>query len=59
MDVLRIPETERGDTRYAGLTPAQWCTMALFFFGLAMAVYVRSLKKRGVDLGATAKALPS
>jgi phosphatidylglycerol---prolipoprotein diacylglyceryl transferase len=56
MDFLRIPETERGDTRYAGLTPAQWCTIALFVYGLAMAVYVRSLKKRGIDLGATARA---
>ncbi len=49
MDFLRIPESEGGDTRYAGLTPAQYGCIALFIFGLAMIPYVRSLRVRGVD----------
>jgi phosphatidylglycerol---prolipoprotein diacylglyceryl transferase len=50
MDFLRIPQSEGGDTRYAGLTPAQYGCVALFLFGIAMIFYMRSLKKRGVDL---------
>ncbi len=50
MDFLRIPENEGGDTRYAGLTPAQYGCVALFIFGLAMIPYVRTLRARGVDL---------
>jgi phosphatidylglycerol:prolipoprotein diacylglycerol transferase len=49
MDFLRKPESEGGDTRYAGLTPAQWCCFALFVYGIAMIFYVRSLKARGID----------
>ncbi|HEY2513629.1 MAG TPA: prolipoprotein diacylglyceryl transferase family protein [Polyangiaceae bacterium] len=54
MDYLRVPEGDRdfpgsADLRYAGLTPAQWECLALFLFGLAMAFYVRSLKKRGIE----------
>ena len=49
MDFLRVPETEGGDTRYAGLTPAQWSCFALFLFGLAMIGYMRHLRGRGVD----------
>jgi phosphatidylglycerol---prolipoprotein diacylglyceryl transferase len=50
MDFLRIPEAEGGDTRYAGLTPAQYGCIALFLFGLVMIPYVRSVHARGVDL---------
>src|SRR5580698_9049632 len=51
MDFLRIPESERGgDTRYGGLTPAQWSCMALFLYSLFMVFYVRRLRARGVDL---------
>lgn len=49
MDFLRLPESEGGDTRYAGLTPAQYGCIALFLFGLAMIVYLRSLRARGLD----------
>jgi phosphatidylglycerol:prolipoprotein diacylglycerol transferase len=49
MDFLRIPESQGGDPRDGGLTPAQWGCIALFVYGLAMIFYVRSLKKRGVD----------
>lgn len=41
MDFLRVPESEGGDTRYAGLTPAQFAAMALFAFGLFMIPMVR------------------
>jgi phosphatidylglycerol:prolipoprotein diacylglycerol transferase len=49
MDFLRITEGESADPRYAGLTPAQWQCIALFAFGVYIAVVVRRLKKRGVD----------
>jgi phosphatidylglycerol:prolipoprotein diacylglycerol transferase len=56
MDFLRITVEEdphNADLRYGfskiQLTPAQWEAVALFVFGIAMAFYVRSLKKRGVD----------
>jgi phosphatidylglycerol:prolipoprotein diacylglycerol transferase len=54
MDYLRVPEGDHdfagsADLRYAGLTPAQWECLALFVFGVAMAFYVRSLKRRGID----------
>lgn len=49
MDFLRLPENEGGDTRYAGLTPAQYGCIALFVFGLAMIVYLRNLHARGLD----------
>jgi phosphatidylglycerol:prolipoprotein diacylglycerol transferase len=58
MDYLRIPESEGGDTRYAGLTPAQYCCVALFLYGLWMIVYVRRLKKRGVDPTLAVRAPP-
>ena len=38
MDELRLPDDEGGDLRYGGLTPAQWCCLALFGFGLACLV---------------------
>lgn len=50
MDFLRIPESEGGDTRYGGLTPAQYGCFVLFGFGLYMIFYVRKLKASGVDL---------
>src|SRR5260221_9936683 len=50
MDFLRVPEREGGDTRYAGLTPAQWSCMALFVFGVVMIPVVRRLNARGRDL---------
>jgi phosphatidylglycerol---prolipoprotein diacylglyceryl transferase len=56
MDYLRIPEKDGGDTRYWGLTPAQYCCFALFAYGLVMIVYVRRLGKRGIDLGASVRA---
>jgi len=52
MDFLRVPERESGDTRYAGLTPAQWACMALFLFGVVMIPYARRIQRRGTDLAA-------
>lgn len=52
MDFLRVPAAEGGDTRYAGLTPAQWCCFALFVYGLVMIGYMHRLRVRGVDLAA-------
>jgi phosphatidylglycerol:prolipoprotein diacylglycerol transferase len=56
MDFLRIPQSEGGDTRYAGLTPAQFGCIALFLYGLAMIGYVRRLRARGVDLEESVRA---
>ncbi len=50
MDFLRIPESEGGDTRYLGLTPAQYGCFLLFAYGVAMTFYVRKLAASGVDL---------
>jgi phosphatidylglycerol:prolipoprotein diacylglycerol transferase len=50
MDFLRVPESEGGDTRYWGLTPAQYGCFLLFGYGLYMIFYVRKLKNSGVDL---------
>jgi phosphatidylglycerol:prolipoprotein diacylglycerol transferase len=49
MDFLRIPASENGDTRYAGLTPAQYGCIALFVFGIYLFFYVRKLRRTGVD----------
>jgi phosphatidylglycerol---prolipoprotein diacylglyceryl transferase len=49
MDFLRIPQREGGDTRYSGLTPAQWACMALFLYGLIMIGYVWRLRRTGID----------
>jgi phosphatidylglycerol:prolipoprotein diacylglycerol transferase len=49
MDFLRIPAAEGGDTRYAGLTPAQYGCLALFVFGIAMVGYVR--RREGLAAG--------
>jgi phosphatidylglycerol---prolipoprotein diacylglyceryl transferase len=58
MDFLRIPESEGGDTRYLGLTPAQYGCMGLFVFAVALIFYVRSLRKRGVDPTLAVLAVP-
>jgi phosphatidylglycerol---prolipoprotein diacylglyceryl transferase len=58
MDFLRNPASENGDTRYAGLTPAQYGCIALFLFGVWMFFYARGLHRRGVDLTGSVKAPP-
>ena len=59
MDFLRVPQSEGGDTRYAGLTPAQWACMALFAYGLAMIAYMRRLRTAGIDLSESVRELPA
>jgi phosphatidylglycerol:prolipoprotein diacylglycerol transferase len=49
MDFLRIRDSEAADPRYGGLTPAQWCCMALLVLGLYVAALVRGQRKRGID----------
>jgi phosphatidylglycerol---prolipoprotein diacylglyceryl transferase len=49
MDSLRIRDVAGADPRYGGLTPAQWACLMLFTFGIATAVYMRRLRKAGVD----------
>jgi phosphatidylglycerol:prolipoprotein diacylglycerol transferase len=49
MDFLRLPENEGGDTRYSGLTPAQYGCILLFVYGLGMIAYVRHLHARDGD----------
>jgi phosphatidylglycerol:prolipoprotein diacylglycerol transferase len=58
MDFLRIPDTDGGDTRYAGLTPAQYGCMALFLYGVAMIFVVRRIQSRGVDPAAAVRVPP-
>jgi phosphatidylglycerol:prolipoprotein diacylglycerol transferase len=58
MDFLRIPQSEGGDTRYAGLTPAQYGCIALFLYGLVMIAYIRRLRARGVELMEAVRAPP-
>jgi phosphatidylglycerol:prolipoprotein diacylglycerol transferase len=58
MDFLRIPQNEGGDTRYAGLTPAQYGCIALFVYGLVMIGYVRRLRTRGIELADSVRAPP-
>jgi len=58
MDFLRNPASENGDTRYAGLTPAQYGCIGLFLFGIWMIFYVRSLRARHIDLTASVRAPP-
>jgi phosphatidylglycerol:prolipoprotein diacylglycerol transferase len=36
LDFLRAAPLEGGDVRYAGLTPAQWSSIAMVAFGLAV-----------------------
>jgi phosphatidylglycerol:prolipoprotein diacylglycerol transferase len=56
MDFLRNQASENGDTRYAGLTPAQYGCIGLFLFGIYMIFYARSLVKRHVDLTESVRA---
>jgi phosphatidylglycerol:prolipoprotein diacylglycerol transferase len=42
MDFLRIEDEAHADPRFLALTFAQWCSIALFVFGLAMLAYMRS-----------------
>jgi phosphatidylglycerol---prolipoprotein diacylglyceryl transferase len=58
MDFLRVPPSEGGDTRYADLTPAQWCCFGLFLYGLIMIGYMRRLRARGVDLADSVRETP-
>jgi phosphatidylglycerol---prolipoprotein diacylglyceryl transferase len=66
MDFLRIPPAEdpaNADLRYGvgaiALTPAQWECIALFIFGIWVAIYVRSLRRRGTDPMGDVMAPPS
>ena len=58
MDFLRIPQSEGGDTRYAGLTPAQYGCIGLFLYGLVMIGYVRHLRPRTAELVDSVRAPP-
>jgi phosphatidylglycerol:prolipoprotein diacylglycerol transferase len=58
MDFLRNPASENGDTRYAGLTPAQYGCIGLFLVGIWLIFYVRSLRVRHIDLAASVRAPP-
>jgi phosphatidylglycerol:prolipoprotein diacylglycerol transferase len=58
MDFLRVPDTLNGDTRYAGLTPAQYGCIALFLFGVWMIPYVRRLAASGADPASGLRAPP-
>ncbi len=49
MDFLRIKDVENADLRYGSLTFAQWCCVALTFFGLYMVKWVLDIKKSGKD----------
>jgi phosphatidylglycerol:prolipoprotein diacylglycerol transferase len=49
MDFLRIEGVQGADPRYAALTPAQWACIAMFAFGIVMALYVRRLRAQGID----------
>ena len=59
LDFLRVPERQGGDTRYAGLTPAQYGCIALGIFGLSMIPYVRALRRRDIDPAGGAHAASS
>jgi phosphatidylglycerol:prolipoprotein diacylglycerol transferase len=50
MDFLRKPASDGGDTRYAGLTPAQFGCIALFAYGLFMIGYTRRLNARRAEI---------
>jgi phosphatidylglycerol:prolipoprotein diacylglycerol transferase len=56
MDYFRAPASEGGDPRTLGLTPAQYCCVALFLFGVGMIFYVRRLRASGVDLTQSVRA---
>jgi phosphatidylglycerol:prolipoprotein diacylglycerol transferase len=49
LDFLRAPPLEGGDVRYAGLTPAQWSSIAMVGIGLAVWQFgVKPRMTRGV-----------
>jgi hypothetical protein len=56
MDFLRNPASENGDTRYEGLTPAQYGCIGLFLVGIWLIFFVRSLRARHIDLAASVRA---
>jgi phosphatidylglycerol:prolipoprotein diacylglycerol transferase len=58
MDFLRNSAADGGDTRYAGLTPAQYGCIGLFVFGVVMIFYVRRLRARGIDPTVAVRAPP-
>ena len=49
MDDLRVTDGVNADPRYGGLTPAQWCCIALFAVGLAILGLVLHNRARGID----------
>ncbi len=49
MDYLRITEGVNADPRYGGLTPAQWCCLALTGLGLAMIGIMFRHRQAGFD----------
>lgn len=51
MDYLRITDGVNADPRYGGLTPAQWCCLALTMFGIGMFVVMRRHAARNFDPG--------
>jgi phosphatidylglycerol:prolipoprotein diacylglycerol transferase len=51
MDYLRITEGVNADPRYAGLTPAQWCCLALTGLGLTMVGIMFRHHASGFDPG--------
>jgi phosphatidylglycerol:prolipoprotein diacylglycerol transferase len=59
MDFYRVPAALGGDTRYAGLTPAQYGCIALFSFGLIMIPYLRKLHAKGGDIAERLRAVPA
>jgi phosphatidylglycerol:prolipoprotein diacylglycerol transferase len=58
MDFLRNGANENGDTRYAGLTPAQYGCIGLFLVGIWLIFYTRSLRARHIDLSLSVRAPP-
>jgi len=52
LDFLRAPPELGGDVRYAGLTPAQWGSLALLGVGLAVAGWIRTHPEVRVPPGA-------
>jgi phosphatidylglycerol---prolipoprotein diacylglyceryl transferase len=57
MDFLRVPESEGGDTRYARLTPAQWCCTALFLLGVGVVVHMVRIRRAKIDVAEHLRAI--
>lgn len=51
-DFLRIEDGANADPRYAGLTFAQWCCVAVFAYGIHLWVQVARWAREGIDPGA-------